>query len=261
VGLATAIQGYLRTSATRGRRLEHVGPFLATFDPASDHPFLSYAIPEDGARPTAADVSALRAAYERRDRTPRLEYLPEAAPAAEAALLAGGFALEARLPLMTCEPGEAVAHAPPRGVELLLAQAGEDLHAGAAVADAAFGDDTGSPDDHIRRGRDLIAAGGLALLARDAESGAALGWGVFTPPRDGVTELAGIAVAASHRRRGIGAAVTSRLVAEAFDRGVDTAFLTPGSDGAGHVYLRAGFVPRAEMLHMRAWPAAHSARS
>ena len=45
------IQRYLRTTAARGRDVERIGPFLATFDRGTDHPYLSYAIPDDGARP------------------------------------------------------------------------------------------------------------------------------------------------------------------------------------------------------------------
>jgi ribosomal protein S18 acetylase RimI-like enzyme len=250
--METAIQRYLRTSAARGREVERVGPFLATFDRGTDHPYLSYAIPDDGARPSAADVATLREAYARRSRVPRLEFLPAAAPEAEPALRAGGFAVEARPPLMTCAPSDAVALPAPDGVELVLPRSDAELRAGGAVADVAFGDDTGSPEEQIRRARELLAAGGIAVLARDAASGEAVGWGVCTPPRDGVTELGGIAVAATHRRRGIAGAVTARLAAAAFDRGVETAFLTPGDAGAERVYARAGFAARAEMLHMRA---------
>src|SRR3954447_20870354 len=135
-----AIQRYIRTAASRGRELEHVGPFVATFDRHSDHPYLSYAMPDDGAEPSAADVAALRAAFARRGRIPRLEYIPAVAPAAEAALLAGGFAVEARLPLMTCAPGEAPDVAPPEGVELILPTSDDELRSGGAVAKAAFGE-------------------------------------------------------------------------------------------------------------------------
>lgn len=248
--METAIQRYLRASAARGRDVERIGPFTATFDRGSEHPYLSYAIPDDGARPSAEHVAALREAYERRRRVPRLEFLPAAAPDAESALLAGGFAVEARLPLMTCAPDEAVALAPPDGVELVLPRTDAGLAAGGAVSDAAFGDAPRSPEEQVRRGRDLIAAGGVTVLARVA--GDAVGWGGCTPPRDGVTELVGIAVAAQHRRRGVAGALTARLAAEAFRRGVYTAFLTPGDDGAGRVYARAGFAARAQMLHMRA---------
>jgi GNAT superfamily N-acetyltransferase len=245
------VQRYLRRSAARGRDVEHIGPFLATFDRGTDHPYLSYAIPEDGARPAPEEVQALIAAYRARRRVPRLEYLPAAAPDAEAALLAGGFAVELRTPVMTCAAEEAVALAPPEGVELVLPRAEAELAAGGAVANAAFGEPPTSSPEQVMRTRELLAAGGIAVLARDAAGGEALGWGVCTPPRDGVTELAGIGVAEAHRRRGIAGAIVARLAAEAFGRGVRTAFLTPGDEGAGRVYARAGFAPRGEMLHLR----------
>jgi GNAT superfamily N-acetyltransferase len=131
-------------------------------------------------------------------------------------------------------------------------RADEELRAGGAVADEAFGEPAGPPERHATRTRELLAAGGVAILARDAATGAALGWGVCTPPRAGVTELAGIAVAAGARRRGIAGAITARLAGEAFARGVRTAFLTPGDEGAGRVYARAGFAAAGEMLHLRA---------
>jgi GNAT superfamily N-acetyltransferase len=245
------IQRYLRTTAARGRDVERIGPFLATFDPGTDHPYLSYAIPDDGARPEPGDVEALVAAYRAHRRVPRLEYLPAVAPEAEEPLRAGGFAVEARPPLMICRPEAAVRLPPPAGVELVLPRSDADLLAGGAVANAAFGEPAGPPPQHVARTRELLAGGGVAVLARDAATGEALGWGVCTPPRDGVTELAGIGVAAEHRRRGIAGAITARLAAEAFDRGVLTAFLTPGDEGAGRVYARAGFAAAGEMLHLR----------
>jgi GNAT superfamily N-acetyltransferase len=244
-----AIQSYLR-AAVGHRELVHIGPFLATFDRTTDHPFLSYAIPDDGAHPTRDDVAALRAAFASRGRVPRLEYLPDVAPAAEAALLAGGFTVEADLPLMTAAPGETPDLAPPAGVELALARTDAELAAGTAVAAAAFGELGGPDPESVSRARRMLNAGGLAVLARLAR-GEAVGWGQTTPPREGATELVGIAVSAAHRRRGIAGAITARLAREAFDRGARLAFLTPGDEGAERVYARAGFRPRTRMLHLR----------
>jgi GNAT superfamily N-acetyltransferase len=245
------IQSYLRSVVSAGSRdIERVGPFLAGFDPDSDHPFLSYAIPDDGAEPTAADVAALREAFERRGRVPRLEFLPAVAPAAEPALAAGGFAVEGVLPLMVASAGESPPLEPPDGIELVIPTSDEDLMAGGAVANAAFGEPEAPGPADLERTRRFLSAGGFAVLARD--SGEAVGWGAFIAPRDGATELAGIGVRESHRRRGIAGAITARLAREAFARGVTTAFLTPGDDGAERVYARAGFVPRTRMLHMRA---------
>ncbi len=246
-----AIQQYIRTTATRDRDVERVGPFVATFDRTTDHPFLSYAIPDDGAEPTADDVAALRAAYERRGRVPRLEYLPSRAPAAEAALLAGGFAVEARLALMTCGPGDVAAIEAPDGVELVLPDTDEQLRDGTAVANAAFGEPGVPSPAAVARLRGRIVAGAIAVLARDVADRRAIGWGQCSAPGDGATELAGIAVDEAQRRRGIAGAITARLAREAFARGVETAFLTPGDDAAGRVYARAGFATRSRMLHLR----------
>jgi GNAT superfamily N-acetyltransferase len=247
------IQRYLRSVVSAGSRdTERVGPFLAGFDRDSDHPYLSYAIPDDGAEPTAADVAALREAFTRRGRTPRLEFLPAVAPAAESALAAGGFAVEGVLPLMTCAAGESPELEPPAGIELVLPATDDELRAGGAVANAAFGVPGEPGPEDLARTHRLLDAGGLAVLARERDGGEAVGWGVYIAPRDGATELAGIGVSASHRRRGIAGAITARLAREAFARNVTTAFLTPGDDGAERVYARAGFVPRSRMLHMRA---------
>jgi ribosomal protein S18 acetylase RimI-like enzyme len=243
------IQAYLRGVAARGRETERIGPFLATFDSASDNPFLNYAIPDDGAQPSAAEVQALTEAYARRGLRPRLEYLPSTAPGVEDALRAGGYEAEGRLPLMT-RPSDRVVEPPrPDGVELLTPSTEEEL-AGATSAQAeAFGGPPLSAAD-VERVRATIASGGIAVAARELATGTIVGAGVCTPPADEVTELAGIGVQAAYRRRGIAAALTARLAQQAFAAGVTTAFLTPGDDGAGRVYERAGFEPTSLMLHI-----------
>src|SRR3712207_645953 len=51
--ILSALQSHMRRAAANGRVLEQVGPFLATFSPESGNPFLNYAIPDDGAHPSA----------------------------------------------------------------------------------------------------------------------------------------------------------------------------------------------------------------
>lgn len=243
------LQQYLRCAAARGRDVEQIGPFLATFDPHTDRRYLSYAIPDDGARPTARDVAALVDAYERRGRVPRLEYLPGVAPDAEAALLAGGLVLEARLPAMTCEPGQAVDVSPPAGFSLGVPAGDDELRALSAAQRAAFGE--GPPDEAaLARTRTSIDAGALAVHVRDDATGTIVGGGATTVPGGGVTEMVGIGVVQPYRRRGLAAAITARLTRDAFAAGVTTAFLTPGDDGAHRVYERAGFVDTTVMLHL-----------
>jgi GNAT superfamily N-acetyltransferase len=54
--------------------------------------------------------------------------------------------------------------------------------------------------------------------------------------------LAGVAVLPAARRRGVGAAVSSWLVARGFARGAGLAHLHPDDDRAARVYARLGFV-------------------
>src|SRR4051812_20614552 len=98
------IQAYLRGAASHGRVTKRIGPFLATFSPSSDNPYLNYAIPDDGAEPSSEDVAGLISAYEGRSRVPRLEYVHSLAPAVRDALLAAGFKVERYTPLMVCTP-------------------------------------------------------------------------------------------------------------------------------------------------------------
>ncbi|HWI71173.1 MAG TPA: GNAT family N-acetyltransferase [Baekduia sp.] len=249
--LDVQLQQYLRGAAARDRQVERVGPFTATFDPHSTIPYLSYAIPDIGARPTLDDVAELVDAYARHDRVPRLEYLPAAAPAVEAVLLAAGFAVEARLPVMTCVAGAAAEVAPDDGLAITEPRSDEEFRAMREAQHAAFGQ-TGEPPEPgaVERQRERLAAGGLAFLARDTATGAVVGGGVATVPRDGVTEVAGIGVLESHRRRGIAAAITAALARAAFAAGTTTVWLTPGHDGAHRVYLRAGFADTTDMVHI-----------
>lgn len=252
------LQQYLRGAASRDRDVERIGPFLATFDPRSTIKYLSYAIPDDGARPTSADVAALVDAYARHDRLPRLEYLPVAAPHVEAALLASGFVVEARLAVMTCVVGDAVDLAPDDGIVIAPPTTDEDFRAMRAAQHAAFGeivedhdhDDVDVDVDELARQRQQLADGGLALLARDLATGAVVGGGVATVPGDGVTEIAGIGVLERYRRRGIAGAITAGLARAAHAAGTTTVWLTPGDDGAHRVYARAGFTDTTNQVHL-----------
>src|SRR2546421_3670699 len=111
------IQSYIRRAAPQGRDTARIGPFLATFDPGTALPYLSYAIPDDGASPDPGDALALIAAYTDRDRVPRLEYVPALAPEVEPVLLAAGFVAPARGPMMGCRPPAARPHPGPDGVQ------------------------------------------------------------------------------------------------------------------------------------------------
>lgn len=245
----TQIQAYLRVAASSGRETQRIGPFLATFNRYSDNPFLNYAIPDDGATPSPADVMALIEAYRQHGRIARLEYIAQLAPAVENALLAARFTIEGRLPLMTCRPGEELPLPEPSDFELVLPGSGDELYRMLAAQNEAYGG--GEPEagavDRLRNG---IAGGEIAVLARVKATGEAAGGGVCTAPHGGLTEVAAIGVRPAFRRRGLAGALTTRLVREAFAAGVTLAFLMAAAEPEARIYARAGFRRAGEILHI-----------
>jgi predicted GNAT family acetyltransferase len=60
-------------------------------------------------------------------------------------------------------------------------------------------------------------------------------------PVDAVTEIVGVGTLPAARRRGLGALVTARLVQDARERGIETVFVSAGSEVIARVYRRLGF--------------------
>jgi predicted GNAT family acetyltransferase len=227
-----------------------VGPFVATFSPGSTNEYLNYAIPDPGAAPTRDDAVGLVTAFARRGRRPRVEYLPGQAPAVEPALLAAGFTVQQRVPLMVCSPGELVEQPMPPGIELLTPGTDEEIVALRQVQRETFGDSDPVTPETVAGTRRALAQGSLAVLAREAGTGEIAGGGGSDPVSDAVAELVGFAVREKQRRRGIGGAITTWLTREAYRAGAQTVFLTPGGSTAERMYARAGFRTVDEVLFL-----------
>ncbi|MEQ1842397.1 MAG: GNAT family N-acetyltransferase [Verrucomicrobiales bacterium] len=173
-----------------------------------------------------------------------------------AVLERNGFAVEAEMPLMICSNEELAPIADPDGIEFVVATEMKDVVAALEVQCEAFGDPP--PDDTtIQRQFRMANQDLVLLLARDKSIGEPAGAGMTVPPIDGVTEVAGIAVKATFRKRGIAATLSYRLSRLALDRGVQTLFLSPASDEGERVYGRVGFHSVSGILHM-ALPVVHS---
>lgn len=220
---------------------ERVGPFSVGLDPASANIWRNYAVPDAGATPSAEDIAALIALFARHDRTPRLEYVPAAAPAVEPVLLAAGFAVEGRPPLLACVPGAVATGLVPAGITIALVHADADLLDVARLQNVAYGEPEVAGPADVARLAGALGRGGLVALARDAATGEPVAAGQCTSVRDGVSELAAIATAESHRRRGIAAAVCAVLTGASHDGGADIVWLEPEGDAAERIYARVGF--------------------
>jgi ribosomal protein S18 acetylase RimI-like enzyme len=244
----SAIQTYVRKTAPRGRETERVGPFLATYSPGTAHPMLNYAIPNDGAKPTPAEIDALTEAYRRRDLLPRLEYFTDVAPDLEKLLVGAGYELERRVPLMTCAPAGWVGKPAPAGIRLRVPESAADFRRMREAQNTAFGEPAEISDEEVAQ--PSVDTGVRHLLAEDVGSGAVVGGGLALEIVDGTTEVAGIAVLKPYRGRGIAAALTAHLTRDVHEAGAHTAFLTPGDLGIGNVYARVGYRPAGECVHL-----------
>lgn len=237
------ITAYLRANRRNAIR---VGPFTIGLSETSTSPYSNYAVPDDNARPTAADVAGLIDTFEQRGRKPRLEYLPSASPLVQPALEDAGFVEEGLLPLMTI--AELVEPPAVDGVELVPADSDDTVFAMATALNLAYDEPPPTPEE-VARHASSRDRGGFALLARSV-SGEPIGGGLVTVPIDGVAELAGIGVIPAWRRRGVAALVTARLVQAARELGVRLPFLMAADDRAANVYTRVGFQLSGRVLHI-----------
>ena len=246
---AAAIVAYLKADIESRSEHLRVGPFLMRFDPASEHRFRNYALPLDRAEPTQHDVHALIRAFAQRQRVPRLEYVPELAPAVWPALAAAGFIEESSLPLMVLGEGglSRPAESPDYSLEIVTARA--DLEDAARVQNDAYGEPVTQSAD-VTRLVLLLERGGAVALSRSRTSGEALGAGLYSAPWHQVTEIAAVGVRASDRRRGIGACIVAGLTQHALRRGLDRPFLMAARADEARVYARVGYVSCARMLHV-----------
>ncbi|MEV6908108.1 GNAT family N-acetyltransferase [Amycolatopsis sp. NPDC051071] len=243
----SALQSYIRTTAAKFRETERIGPFLATYYLEATSPFLNYAIPDDGAVPAKDDVDRLTEAFRKRGLMPRLEFLTEAVPAAEAVLVECGYTLERRVPLMICAPGQVVEQPKPAGITLVSPKTADELRKMIRAQNLAFGED--DPDMHVDPSPGQLAGETISVMAL-AETGECVGGGVATAILDGASEIAGIGVVEEYRSRGIAAVMTEFLTREAHSRGGHSVFLTPGAGQAERVYGRVGFKAAAECVHL-----------
>lgn len=248
--MLTRIQQYLHVVAPIGRDHEQVGPFLATFNPNSDNPYLNYALPDDGAEPSDREIAALVEAYARRRRRPRLEYIPGCAPAVEQQLVAGGFSIEGRLPVMVTDAEQLSIDPELLGFELCTPSTDEELYDMAVVQAGAYDEPEMPSRDVVVHRRAAMADGALAVIAVEQTTGVVVGGGSCSPVRAGLTEVAAIGVSGTYRRRGIGGALANHLGREALSAGADVPWLMAAHESERRIYERAGYRVIGEILHI-----------
>ncbi|MBM7437140.1 GNAT family N-acetyltransferase [Streptomyces sp. HB132] len=249
----TSIQDYARSNTLRSPDHYRVGPFTVRHNPGWELKFANYAIPDQDAEPTEAEVADLVAAFREHDRLPRLEFLPSWAPAVEPALLAAGFTVENRAPVMACTADTLLAPKPVDGLRIAEPATDTEFTSAAAVQHTGFGGEGGPDDGEIAWLRAATEGGGVSGLA--TVGGLPAGAGGCSAPIDGIGELAGLAVTDAFRRRGVGAALSAWLTRAAFERGFDAVWLEPGSPDVERVYAGIGYRRTGEKLNISLGPA------
>jgi len=229
---------------------EEVGP-LTLFLSRVGWPY--YARPRLGLTDPIAPADVVRV----RDRQRELgvpeafEWVHEVTPSLLAAAEAAGLTVH-RYPLMALGDRTLLSDvvqgssAAPEGVTVRVLPPGDPAARDVRRAiHAAFSEEEptdAAPDDPGARDPDFVDSNPSRFVGAFLD-GRAVGGG-SSMPTGRVAELAGIGVIPSARRRGIGAALTAALVADAHDRGCDLLYLS-ADEGAEGVYASVGFRPVA----------------
>jgi len=244
------IQSYFREVARKTYETVLCPPFTIFFHPTDPLVHFNYAIPDE---PVSGDLAEpldrLVDAFTKRGRTPRFELVEAFAPGLGASLAARGFQEEGRPFLMCCLPATARPVAPPEGItlqKLTDESPDDDIRSLLSVARRAFGMSDGPVSDADLAWNRKALGAAPAFLAR--QDGLPVAAANLLAPIGGLAEVAGVATLESHRRRGIGAALTSAAVTEGFSRGVDAVVLSAADERAGRVYRSVGFEPYGFVL-------------
>jgi hypothetical protein len=242
------VAAYFRALIAARANPLRVPPFSLLLDAASANTYRNYAFPDDGADPDPAAIGRLVAAFEARERIPRLEYIPALAPRLEKGLAAAGFVREGEAALLRCTAETLRPWSIRAGIDCRLALSREALRGAAEVQNAAYGAGAVTPGDLDRLQR-TVDEGGLVALALRGD-GKPVGSGLVTAPLGGVAEIAAVGVVESERRRGAGSAVTAFLAERALAAGVDLPFLMSVQEAETCLYRRIGFSRFGTMLHI-----------
>ncbi len=238
----------------RRAQAQEFGPLVLFVTTGPGWPY--YARPRRGLRPpvTAADVRAVRARQRELIIPESFEWIEEAAPEMAAAAAAAGLDVVPHPLLLLASPGP-VPPLPPGITVRIVAPEEQELDRIWAVPAVAFGHLGTAVGEAGAAERDKIAAdhdaGTIAMLRERLRSGHSVLAAAFGPDGpvaagsyqavDGVAEITGVGVLPTHRRQGLGAAVTALLAADALERGVQTVFLSATDEVVARVYARIGF--------------------
>jgi ribosomal protein S18 acetylase RimI-like enzyme len=202
----------------------------------------------------ADDVAAVRARQWELGVREAFEWVHEITPSMAGAAAAAGLEVR-QVPLLVLDPERWTPAPPPPGVTVRMLGAADQALAGAQgaveLAFAAEGMDAGEAGPQERDLavaklgdlgflRDRLRRGLTAMAVAESETDGVIAAGSHQLVED-VTEVTGVGTLPAERRRGVGAAVTGRLVEHARERRADLVFLSAADDDVARMYERLGF--------------------
>jgi ribosomal protein S18 acetylase RimI-like enzyme len=239
----------------RRARADEYGPLVLFVPTGPGWPY--YARPKRGSRPpvTSADIRTVRARQRELIIPESFEWIEQTAPEMAAAAADAGLEVQEHPLMVLAGPARVPSPLPPEVTVRIVAPEDPELDRIWAVPAVAFGHPGTAAGEVGTAERDKIAAdhdgGTIAMLRERLRSGQSVLAAAFGPAGplaagscqavDGVAEITGVGVLPADRRKGLGAAVTARLAADALGRGVRTVFLSASDDAVARVYARIGF--------------------
>jgi ribosomal protein S18 acetylase RimI-like enzyme len=252
--LLRRIDAYLDAVPRAAARVEDIGP-LRLFVKTQAEGWPYYARPVPGAGEITSDQVARMRERQRELGVPEaFEWVTELVPSFADAAEGSGLGILVH-PLLAASADALRPVSTPSGATVRLATIEDDLARVAAVAMAGFdvpgsqvGGDSpqaverheGTISDETRAYKRRRLERGVTVPAIAELQGRIVAVG-FHQPAGTVSEIVGVATLPAFRRRGLGAAITSVLAADALARGVDTVVLSAGDDAVARVYERVGF--------------------
>ena len=253
-GVIERIDAFCDAVPRERARAEAIGALVLFVPVGTGFPY--YARPRTGQRPaaTAADVRAVRARQRELLIPESFEWVERTAPEMESAAIRAGLAVHAHplLALGSLAPAPAV----PELIDVrIVGPEDPDLILAWAVPGVAFGHPGTAGGEAGVTERDKIAANhdaatiemlrsrlrsGRSVLATASGPNGPLAAGSYQLA-GGTAEITGIGVLPASRRRGLGAAVTHALAADALANGARIVFLSATDTAVARVYARLGF--------------------
>ncbi len=235
-------------------RAEVIGPLVLFIPAGPGYPY--YARPRLGARPpaTAGDIRSVRAKQREFLLPESFEWVAEIAPEMAAAAANAGLRVHAH-PLLLLGALAPAPSVPPQVSVRVMLPGDPDLiqawavpgvafrHPGMAIGQAGVTERDKVAADHdgatIEMTRERLRSGQSVLVTASGPNGP-LASGSYQLV-DGIAEITGVGVLPASRRRGLGAAVTRALAADALARGASTVFLSAADEAVARIYSRLGF--------------------